>query len=62
MSFNEEKNTDCDTIVDGNKKSMLRFLTCGSVDDGKSTLIGNLLYNSKKLCNPDKFKQFQYFI
>jgi bifunctional enzyme CysN/CysC len=32
------------------EKPMLRFLTCGSVDDGKSTLIGNLLYNSKKLC------------
>jgi len=31
-------------------KSLLRFLTCGSVDDGKSTLIGNLLYNSKKIC------------
>ena len=30
-------------------KSLLRFLTCGSVDDGKSTLIGRLLYDSKKL-------------
>ncbi|NUU20101.1 MAG: adenylyl-sulfate kinase, partial [Streptomycetaceae bacterium] len=29
------------------RKSMLRFLTCGSVDDGKSTLIGRLLYDSK---------------
>ncbi len=29
------------------KKSMLRFITCGSVDDGKSTLIGRLLYESK---------------
>jgi len=28
-------------------KEMLRFLTCGSVDDGKSTLIGRLLYDSK---------------
>lgn len=28
-------------------KSFLRFLTCGSVDDGKSTLIGRLLYDSK---------------
>ena len=26
-------------------KDMLRFLTCGSVDDGKSTLIGRLLYD-----------------
>ena len=30
-------------------KSMLRFLTCGSVDDGKSTLIGRLLYDSKMI-------------
>ncbi len=29
------------------QKSMLRFLTCGSVDDGKSTLIGRLLYDTK---------------
>ena len=28
-------------------KTLLRFLTCGSVDDGKSTLIGRLLYDSK---------------
>ena len=28
-------------------KSMLRFITCGSVDDGKSTLIGRLPYDSK---------------
>ena len=30
-------------------KDMLRFLTCGSVDDGKSTLIGRMLYDSKKV-------------
>ncbi len=29
------------------KRSLLRFLTCGSVDDGKSTLIGRLLYEQK---------------
>ena len=29
------------------EKTLLRFLTCGSVDDGKSTLIGRLLYDSK---------------
>lgn len=29
------------------KKDLLRFLTCGSVDDGKSTLIGRLLFDSK---------------
>jgi bifunctional enzyme CysN/CysC len=31
------------------EKSLLRFITCGSVDDGKSTLIGRLLYDSKML-------------
>jgi bifunctional enzyme CysN/CysC len=31
----------------GPAKGLLRFLTCGSVDDGKSTLIGRLLYDSK---------------
>ena len=31
------------------RKSLLRFITCGSVDDGKSTLIGRLLYESKLL-------------
>ena len=35
------------TLTD--EKSMLRFLTCGSVDDGKSTLIGRLLYDAKLL-------------
>ena len=30
-------------------QSLLRFLTCGSVDDGKSTLIGRLLYDTKRL-------------
>jgi len=31
------------------KKELLRFITCGSVDDGKSTLIGRLLYDSKMI-------------
>ena len=31
------------------EKSLLRLLTCGSVDDGKSTLIGRLLFDSKSL-------------
>jgi len=35
------------TAADDAQKSLLRFLTCGSVDDGKSTLIGRLLYDSK---------------
>lgn len=32
------------------EKDILRFLTCGSVDDGKSTLIGRLLFDSKQIC------------
>ncbi|WP_180898111.1 bifunctional sulfate adenylyltransferase/adenylyl-sulfate kinase NodQ [Martelella soudanensis] len=34
-------------LAEQEKKSLLRFLTCGSVDDGKSTLIGRLLYDTK---------------
>ncbi|WDA42410.1 sulfate adenylyltransferase subunit CysN [Erythrobacter sp. BLCC-B19] len=41
---------DIDAYLDTHqKKSMLRFITCGSVDDGKSTLIGRLLYDSKMI-------------
>ena len=40
--------TDIEAYLDAQEnKSFLRFLTCGSVDDGKSTLIGRLLYDSK---------------
>ncbi len=38
-----------DYLARHEKKSLLRFLTCGSVDDGKSTLIGRLLYDTKLL-------------
>lgn len=39
---------DIDAYLDLHQhKTMLRFITCGSVDDGKSTLIGRLLYDSK---------------
>ena len=31
------------------QKELLRFITCGSVDDGKSTLIGRLFYESKMI-------------
>ena len=30
-------------------KELLRFITCGSVDDGKSTLIGRLLYETRQI-------------
>ena len=35
--------------LSGNGKDLLRFITCGSVDDGKSTLIGRLLFDSQLL-------------
>tara|TARA_X000000950_G_scaffold272223_1_gene354440 strand:+ start:2521 stop:4446 length:1926 start_codon:yes stop_codon:yes gene_type:complete len=40
------------------EKSILRFITCGSVDDGKSTLIGRLLYDSKMIYE-DHFAQLE---
>ncbi|KPF56458.1 adenylyltransferase [Novosphingobium sp. AAP1] len=41
---------DIDAYLDTHQhKTMLRFITCGSVDDGKSTLIGRLLYDSKMI-------------
>ena len=36
-------------LLQHEQKSLLRFITCGSVDDGKSTLIGRLLYEAKQL-------------
>jgi len=36
-------------LADQEKKELLRFITCGSVDDGKSTLIGRLLYDTKQI-------------
>jgi bifunctional enzyme CysN/CysC len=36
-------------LVSHEHKTMLRFITCGSVDDGKSTLIGRMLYDSKMI-------------
>ena len=42
--------SDIDTYLHTHQhKSLLRFITCGSVDDGKSTLIGRLLYDSKMI-------------
>ncbi len=45
--------TAADNVIDylaaHERKGLMRFITCGSVDDGKSTLIGRLLYDSKLL-------------
>lgn len=46
----ENKKVDIKAYLDADeKKDLLRLLTAGSVDDGKSTLIGRLLFDSKKL-------------
>jgi bifunctional enzyme CysN/CysC len=45
-----DANEDIQNYLDRNqRKEMLRFLTCGSVDDGKSTLIGRLLHDAKSI-------------
>lgn len=55
---NTENNYQSDSLIASDidaylkqheNKEMLRFLTCGNVDDGKSTLIGRLLYDSKMI-------------
>ena len=45
MGHSSELTMDLDLA----KKTQLRFLTCGSVDDGKSTLIGRILYDSQSV-------------
>jgi bifunctional enzyme CysN/CysC len=40
---------DATMVSEGGDKGLLRFLTCGSVDDGKSTLIGRLLYETGQI-------------
>ena len=42
--WKEEKGRDISKM-----KGLLKFITCGSVDDGKSTLIGHILYDAKLL-------------
>jgi sulfate adenylyltransferase subunit 1 len=47
---NELLKTDILEYLDQHeRKNLLRLLTCGSVDDGKSTLIGRLLHDSKMI-------------
>ena len=40
-----------------NKKKQVKILTCGSVDDGKSTLLGRLLYDSQNVFVDQWIKQ-----
>ena len=47
---NNESRELVDNFIESQEKlSLLKFITCGSVDDGKSTLIGRMLYESKVL-------------
>ena len=51
--------TDINAYLEAHQhKSLLRFITCGSVDDGKSTLIGRLLYDSKMIFE-DQLEQLE---
>ena len=45
----DRRQTSTPTCKSHEHKGLLRFITCGSVDDGKSTLIGRLLYESKMI-------------
>ncbi|MDC3055965.1 sulfate adenylyltransferase subunit CysN [Paracoccaceae bacterium] len=63
MSGRDEKhitdNRETTTYLDKHlKKSLLRFITCGSVDDGKSTLLGRLLFETKAVFS-DQFSQLK---
>src|ERR1700709_462935 len=50
VAVTDTANAEVEAWVEASqRKSLLRFITCGSVDDGKSTLIGRLLYDSKML-------------
>lgn len=50
MHQSDLTSSDIDAYLKAHEnKSLLRFITCGSVDDGKSTLIGRLLYESKMI-------------
>lgn len=49
MKYKEDKLSIKEFLDRDEQKDLLRFLTAGSVDDGKSTLIGRLLFDSKKI-------------
>src|SRR3546814_777054 len=50
MAHSSDARTQCAAYLQQNEtKDLLRFITCGSVDDGKSTLIGRLLHDTKLL-------------
>lgn len=46
-------------LYEQQNKILLRFLTCGSVDDGKSTLVGRLLHDAQQICEDQLSKLYQ---
>src|SRR4051794_26013774 len=48
-NFHAKEDSMIERMLADQNKSFLRFLTCGSVDDGKSTLIGRLLFESQRI-------------
>lgn len=49
LRWKKEKKKGTSKMIEQNNDNVLRFMTCGSVDDGKSTLIGRLLFDSKTI-------------
>jgi len=49
LRWKKEKKKGISKMTEQNNNNVLRFMTCGSVDDGKSTLIGRLLFDSKTI-------------
>ena len=49
MNTQSPRDDRIERLTQSGQSGVLRFITCGSVDDGKSTLIGRLLYDSKLL-------------
>jgi len=54
-----EKNSTENYLNTASNRSLLRLITCGSVDDGKSTLIGRLLYETGSL-SEDQLEQVKH--
>ena len=58
LQWKKEKKKGTSKMIEQNNDNVLRFMTCGSVDDGKSTLIGRLLFDSKTILT-DTLRQIE---
>jgi sulfate adenylyltransferase subunit 1 len=58
LRWKKEKKKGTSKMIEQNNDNVLRFMTCGSVDDGKSTLIGRLLFDSKTILT-DTLRQIE---